>query len=88
MARALGVNSQGQVVGFSTAADHAYRAVLWGADGKIRDLNTAISPSASALLVEAQAINNRGQILVYGFRLPINPDLHENPGRMFILTPM
>jgi probable HAF family extracellular repeat protein len=88
VARALGVNTQEQIVGFSTAPDHAYRAVLWGADGKVRDLNAAISQPASVLLVEAQAINNRGQILVYGFRLPIDPDLHENPGRMFILTPI
>jgi len=88
VSRALGVNNVGQVVGFSTTNDHAYRAVLWGTDRQVRDLNGLVSPAAGVLLVEAQAINNRGQILVYGFRLPIDPDLHENPGRMFLLTPL
>jgi hypothetical protein len=38
-------------------------------------------------LVEAQAINNRGQILAYGFPRPITGDLHEIPGRLYLLTP-
>jgi probable HAF family extracellular repeat protein len=85
--RALAVNNLGQVVGFSTATDHAYRAVTWGTDGIVRDLNSLVAASAGVYLLEAQAINDRGQILTYGLRLPINPDLHENPGRMFLLTP-
>jgi hypothetical protein len=43
--------------------------------------------TARVLLVEAQAINNRGQILAYGFPLPIKDDLHEIPGRLYLLTP-
>jgi uncharacterized membrane protein len=74
-------------VGFSTAAHHGYRAVLW-TSGKATDLNSAIPASAGVLLAEAHAINNVGQILVYGFRLPVDHhDLMEHPGRMFLLTP-
>jgi probable HAF family extracellular repeat protein len=87
IARALAINNSGQIVGFSTAGDHAYRAVTWGSDGRVVDLNTRVPQPASVLLVEAQAINSGGQILAYGFRLPLDHDIHEKPGRMFLLTP-
>jgi probable HAF family extracellular repeat protein len=94
LSRALDINNQGQIVGFSTvththdpAADrHAHRAVMWTA-GVIQDLNTRIPAAAQVLLVEAQAINNRGQILAYGIPEPITDDLHELPGRLYLLTP-
>ena len=82
--QAIGINNQGQVVGFSqnaAAEDASSVAVLWE-NGTITDLNTVIPAGSSLFLMEATAINDRGEIAGFG-RLPNNPDDH----RGFILIP-
>ncbi|HEX2539963.1 MAG TPA: hypothetical protein VHM00_02660 [Caldimonas sp.] len=88
VSRALAVNNRGDIVGFSTGPDHGYHAVFWDKNGKVFDLNKAVVPAGAILLLEAHAVNSSGQILAYGFRLPLDPDGHEKPGRMFLLTPV
>jgi probable HAF family extracellular repeat protein len=82
--QAIGINNQGQVVGFSQDAagdEGSSVAVLWE-NGTITDLNTVIAAGSSLFLMEATAINDRGEIAGFG-RLPNNPDDH----RGFILIP-
>ena len=82
---AEGINNKGQVVGFSQDAndpnDSTPVAWLWQ-HGTMIDLNTVIPVDSPLFLMEALAINDRGEIAGFG-RLPDNPDDH----RGFILTP-
>jgi probable HAF family extracellular repeat protein len=82
--QAIGINNQGQVVGFSNDAagdDPSAVAVLWE-NGTITDLNTVIPAGSPLFLMEATSINDRGEIAGFG-RLPNRPDEH----RGFLLTP-
>ena len=66
-ARALAVNSRGQIVGSSNGSASPSRAVLWER-GRIHDLNETITPESGwSLLTEAKAINKQGAIAGYGF---------------------
>jgi probable HAF family extracellular repeat protein len=78
---ANGINNQGQVVGFSNngADETSSVAVLWQ-NGTMIDLNTVIPADSPLFLMEAAAINDRGQIAGWG-RLP-NGNI-----RPFLLTP-
>lgn len=79
---AQGVNNQGKVVGFSQDAngdDVSSVAFLWQ-NGVLTDLNTLIPVGSPLFLMEAVAINDRGQIAGWG-RLS-NGDI-----RPFLLTP-
>ena len=71
-----GVNSQGEIVGFS-GNDTTQAACLWQHQRPV-DLNTRISDPAWQL-AGANSINDRGQIAGYGF---LNGELHA-----FLLTP-
>ena len=62
---ALDINDQSQVVGCSSA-DDKLRAFLWQ-DGKMIDLNKAITPHSGWLLMVASRINDKGEILGRGF---------------------
>lgn len=64
---AYGINNAGQVVGYSLAPlSGAGRATLW-ANGCIYDLNGMVDLSGRDLtLVQASAINHRGQIVGFG----------------------
>jgi probable HAF family extracellular repeat protein len=66
--QAFVTNSRGQIVGNSATCDGntIRRAALWE-DGEVFDLNALISPSSSLLLVESNAINDRGEIAGNGF---------------------
>ena len=65
--QAFVMNSRGQIAGNSATCDGStIRAALWE-DGRVFDLNTHISGSSDLLLVEANAINDRGEIAGNGF---------------------
>jgi probable HAF family extracellular repeat protein len=72
--RALGINDTGVVVGSSTSSS-GDRAFIWTKQGGMRDLDRVASVTSAAVFVEADAINNRGEILVMG------SPTHESPGR-------
>jgi probable HAF family extracellular repeat protein len=61
---ATNINSKTQVVGPSFDASGNPRAFLWQ-DGVMTDLNTLIPADSPFFLVEALAINDRGQITGY-----------------------
>jgi probable HAF family extracellular repeat protein len=63
--RALDINDAGTVVGFC-GGPSGERAFIWKKDTGMQDLNDAISTTLGVLLLEAHAINNRGQILAMG----------------------
>jgi probable HAF family extracellular repeat protein len=76
------INNKGQVVGFSQDAngdDFSAVAVLWE-NGTITDLNTLIPVGSPLFLMEAVAINDRGQIAGWGH-------LADGEHRPFLLTP-
>jgi probable HAF family extracellular repeat protein len=80
--QAIGINNRGQVVGFSQDAngdENSAVAVLWE-KGTMTDLNTLIPADSPLFLMEAAAINDRGQIAGWG-RLS-NGDI-----RPFLLSP-
>jgi probable HAF family extracellular repeat protein len=92
--RALGINDMGAVVGTSTSWS-GHRAFIWTRETGMIDLNSAASMTSGAVFVEAQAINNAGQILVMG------SPMHEShmrgeaasqcapaPPSSFLLTPI
>jgi probable HAF family extracellular repeat protein len=63
--QAFGINDLGDAVGTSTSSA-GDRAFIWTKQAGMRDLNNVVSVSLGAVLVEAHAINARGQILVMG----------------------
>ena len=76
-----GMNSSGQVVGWSGACDlSTLRAVLWEKGGPAIDLNTRVPANSGISLFAATNINDRGEIGGEGV-LP-NGDLH-----VFLLIP-
>jgi probable HAF family extracellular repeat protein len=63
--RALAINDSGVVVGSSgsTSGDHAF---VWTRQAGMIDLNDTTSADLGILLIEANAINSKGQIIVLG----------------------
>jgi probable HAF family extracellular repeat protein len=65
VSRAADINDSGDVVGMSatSSGDHAF---IWTRQEGMTDLNSAASAGLGVLLMEAHAVNNKGQILVMG----------------------
>ena len=62
---ALGINDDGQIVGFSRTAGAVLRAVMWeNADATIQNLNYLVSSDSPYLLI-AGDLNNSGRIAGY-----------------------
>ncbi len=78
---AYGINNVGQIVGFAGSIPGANNniAVLWDG-GVMIDLNSLIAPGSSLKLVDANAINDMGQIVGVG---TIGDKSHA-----FLLTPV
>lgn len=67
----FGINSRGQVVGFSGSCDFnddpSKRAFLWEPSRGMMNLNTLISPALSLELRNVATINERGEMAVVAF---------------------
>jgi probable HAF family extracellular repeat protein len=91
--RALDISDIGEVVGSSTSAsgDHAF---IWTKTAGMVDLNSASSANLGVVLIEAHAINSRGQIIVMGGDVNGTPasDFNQHcapaPPSSFLLTPV
>ena len=96
--RALDVNDAGTVVGICSGSS-GERAFVWTRDGGMKDLNDLISTTSGVLLLEAHAVNSKGQILVMGMGqhhsttgVVVNGEEHSDcapaPQAAFLLTPI
>jgi probable HAF family extracellular repeat protein len=90
--RALGINDSGTVVGGSTSAsgDHAF---VWKKQTGIVDLNTTGPSDLGIVLMEAHAINRKGEILAmgkmdHGETAPEDHPCAPAPPLSFLLTPI
>ncbi|HEV2400498.1 MAG TPA: hypothetical protein VGS27_26400 [Candidatus Sulfotelmatobacter sp.] len=77
---AFGINDSNVVVGYSNASTSIARAFIWTVNGGMQDLNSQIAASSGWVLVEANAINNVGQITGYGTK--------NGHNHAFVLTPV
>jgi probable HAF family extracellular repeat protein len=81
---AEGINNDGQIVGSCSnmnLMNFEQRAFLYTSDGGMEDLNSLIDPNSGWVLIDATAINGKGQIVGYG----TNP---QGDVRPFLLTPI
>jgi probable HAF family extracellular repeat protein len=83
---AFSVNSKGQVVGHSLIDDVTQHAFLWEKGGPMIDLNSVIPSGSSLLLLDAFAINERGEIA--GMGVPPGCDSEDECGHAFVLVPV
>jgi probable HAF family extracellular repeat protein len=83
--RALDISNTGEVIGTSTGPTGA-RAFIWTSKEGMKDLNLLIPVNLSLVLLEAHAVNERGQIIVLGTNARGGHD-HEGANRLFLLTP-
>ncbi len=91
---AVGINKLGQVVGNSTTANGERHVFLYDVNGELVDLNSLISPDSPSNFssLTATAINDRGQIVGYGF-IPngCQPSCNSHPSpdvHAFLATPV
>jgi probable HAF family extracellular repeat protein len=77
--RATAISNTQQVVGTSSLIDGSAHAFSWTSMGGMLDLNTLLPLNSGWVLVEADGINDKGQITGYG--------LHNGVGRAFRLDP-
>jgi probable HAF family extracellular repeat protein len=86
---AFAINSQGQVVGgtFSSCEGGTHsRAFLWE-HGQMTDLNSVVPADSPLQLVEAEAINDRGEIAGNGVPKGVAPGDVNSLGHVFLLIP-
>jgi len=85
---AFAINDHSQVVGGTIACPFSHRRAFLWEHGTMVDLNSLI-PSGSALeLVEARAINDRGEIAGTGVSRGAFPGDVDSLGRAFLLIPV
>jgi probable HAF family extracellular repeat protein len=77
---AFGINDSGVVVGYGNIFTNAPHAMVWTAAEGMKDLNFLIPANSGWVLINANAINNVGQITGYGSIGGHN--------RAFLLTPV
>ena len=77
---AFAVNNSSVVVGYGNIASNAAHAMIWTSAGGMLDLNSLIPANSGWVLVNANAINNVGQITGYGTKGGHN--------HAFLLTPV
>jgi probable HAF family extracellular repeat protein len=78
-------NSLGQVVGQSFACDGSTGTTFLLENGSMVDLNSLIPPNSKLQLVDAQAINDRGEIAGLGFPPGCTQD--TQCGHAYVLIP-
>lgn len=76
---AFAINDSGVVVGYANLRDNAAHAMIWTSSGGMKDLNNLIPAGSGWVLVNANSINNVGQITGYG--------IHNGHNHAFVLTP-
>lgn len=76
---AFGVNDSDVVVGYGTLWNNAARAMRWTMADGMQDLNSLIPANSGWVLINANALNNVGQITGYGSKGGYN--------HAFLLTP-
>jgi len=77
---AFGVNDFSVVVGYGNLSNNAAHAMVWTSTGGMRDLNSLIPSGSGWVLINANSINNVGQITGYGTKAGHN--------HAFVLTPV
>ncbi|MEC4818543.1 MAG: DUF3466 family protein, partial [Scytonema sp. PMC 1069.18] len=74
------INDSGQIVGYVNLRYQPSFAAIWDSTTqKITNLNNLIDPNSGWSLVEARAINDKGEIVGYG--------IYNNQNRAFLLQP-
>jgi probable HAF family extracellular repeat protein len=77
---AFAINDSNVVVGYANTSDNAPHAIVWTANKGIEDLNSLIPAGSPWILINANAINNVGQITGYGSK--------NGHNHAFLLTPV
>jgi probable HAF family extracellular repeat protein len=77
---AYGVNDSSVVVGYGNLFNNAPRAMRWTSGGGMKDLNSLIPVGSGWVLINANSINNVGQITGYGTK--------NGHNHAFMLTPV
>jgi probable HAF family extracellular repeat protein len=77
---AFGVNDSSVVVGYGNLSNNAAHATVWTSTGGMQDLNSLIPSNSGWVLINANAVNNAGQITGYGTKGGYN--------HAFLLTPV
>ena len=77
---AFGVNDSEVVVGYGNIANNAAHAMIWISGKGMRDLNSLIPAHSGWTLINANAVNDLGQITGYGSR--------NGHNHAFVLTPV
>jgi probable HAF family extracellular repeat protein len=76
---AFAVNARNAVVGYGNIAGNTPHAFVWTSAGGMQDLNSLISAHSGWVLINANSINDSGQITGYGTKKGYN--------HAFVLTP-
>ncbi|HTW56569.1 MAG TPA: hypothetical protein VMD99_00415 [Terriglobales bacterium] len=77
---AFAINASGTVVGYGNIFTNAAHAMVWTPSGGMEDLNALIPADSGWELINANAINNAGQITGYGTK--------NGKNHAFLLTPV